>query len=181
MTCEKKGLANLYHLMTLALVATDSASSTVFKSDTGFTIAFPAHYRTDQAESTSLKLYIYLTDSTPVDAVTVSTDDSFSAQATLDTVIETYADAITTAYKDLKVLSKDRITLGGYSAFRTVYRGVLPVQYGHDTVRAEKLKVNQTWIIKNARVYTLTYKALARDYNKYLPYAREIMQSFTLT
>ena len=103
MTREKKVLANLYHLMALALVAGNSDSSTVFQSEAGFTITYPARYRTDQAESTSIKLYIYLTDSTPVDAVTVSTDDSFTAQATLDTVIEKYADAITTAYKDLKV------------------------------------------------------------------------------
>ena len=181
MTREKKVLANLYHLMALALVAGNSDSSTVFQSETGFAITYPTRYRTDQAESTSIKLYIYLTDRTPVDAVTVSTDDSFTAQATLDTVIERYADAITTAYKDLKVLSKDRTTLGGHAAFRTVYRGVLPVQYANDTVRAETLKVNQTWVIKNARVYTLTYKALAQDYNKYLPHAREIMKSFTLT
>jgi len=58
---------------------------------------------------------------------------------------------------------------------------VLPVQYADDTVRAETLKVNQTWTIKSSSVYTLTYKALAADYNRYLPHARQITKSFTLT
>jgi len=103
----------------------------------------------------------------------VSTDDSFTEHATLDTVTQKYADAITTAYKDLKVLSKDRTTLSGQPAFRAVYRGVLPVQYADDPVRAETLKVNRTWIIRNAPVYMLTYKALAVVYNRFLPHAAD--------
>jgi len=181
MTRENKVFVNPYHLMAFALVAGNADVTTIFRSAAGFTITCPARYRTDQAESTSTKLYIYLADTTPVDAITVSTDDSFTEDATLDTVTQKYADAITTAYKDLKVLSKDRTTLSGQPAFRAVYRGVLPVQYADDTVRAETLKVNQTWTIKSPRVYTLTYKALAGDYNRYLPHARQIMKSFTLT
>ncbi|MFZ0011431.1 MAG: hypothetical protein WAL97_05945 [Halobacteriota archaeon] len=111
----------------------------------------------------------------------MSINDSFTEHATLDTVTQKYADAITTAYKDLKVLSKDRTTLSGQPAFRAVYRGVLPVQYADDPVRAETLKVNQTWTIRNALVYTLTCKALAVVYNRFLPHARQIMKSFTLT
>jgi hypothetical protein len=162
------------------LVFTKAGADTVFESDTGFKITYPARYKTDQSTSTSLKLYIYLADDTPVDAVTVSTDESFTEHSTLETVTERYADAITSVYQELKVLSKDRTTLSGYAAFRTIYRGTLPVQYDDNTVREETLKVNQTWIIRNARVFTLTYKALAKDYNQYLPQAQSIMNSFTL-
>jgi hypothetical protein len=176
----KEGFGEVHDLVAFALIAGNSDNSAVFQSEAGFTITYPAHYRTDQDESTATKFYIYLADSTSVDAVTVSTDDSFTEHATLDTVTQKYADAITSAYKDLKVLSKDHTTLGGHPAFRAVYRGVLPVQYADDTIRTETLKVNQTWTIKNARVYTLTYKALAGDYNRYFPHARQIMKSFTL-
>jgi hypothetical protein len=162
------------------LVFTEAGAYTVFESDTGFKITYPTRCKTDQSASTSLKLYIYLADDTPVDAVTVSTDESFIEHSTLDTVTERYADAITSVYQELKVLSKDRTTLSGHAAFRTIYRGTLPVQYDDNTVREETLKVNQTWIVTNARVFTLTYKALAKDYNRYLPQARSIMNSFTL-
>jgi hypothetical protein len=155
-------------------------ASTVFESETGFKIIYPTRYKTDQSESTSTKLYIYLADDTPVDAVTVSTDESFDEHATLDAVTEKYADAITSAYKGLKVLSKRRTTVSGHAAFGTIYQGTLPVQYDDVTIREETLKVNQTWTIRNARVFTLTFKALARDYNRFLPHARPIMNSFTL-
>lgn len=162
------------------LVFAEAGANTVFESDTGFKITYPTRCKTDQSTSTSIKLYIYLADDAPVDAVTVSTDESFNEHSTPDTVTERYADAITSAYKELKVLSKERTTLSGHAAFRTIYRGTLPVQYDDNTVREETLKVNQTWAIRNARVYTLTYKALAKDYNRYLPQARPIMNSFTL-
>jgi hypothetical protein len=162
------------------LVSAEAGANTVFESDTGFKITYPTRCKKDQSTSTSVKLYIYLADDTPVDAVTVSTDESFSEHATLDTVTERYADAITSAYKELKVLSKEHTTLSGHAAFRAIYRGTVPVYYDDNTVREETLKVNQTWTIKNARVYMLTYKALTKDYNRYLPQARSIMNSFTL-
>jgi hypothetical protein len=162
------------------LVLTEKGAYTVFESDAGFKITYPTRCKTDQSTSTSLKLYIYLADDTPVDAVTVSTDESFTERSTLDTVTERYADAITSVYQELKVLSKDRTTLSGQAAFNTIYKGTLPVEYDDNTVREETLKVNQTWTVKNARVFTLTYKALAKDYNRYLPQARSIMNSFTL-
>jgi hypothetical protein len=162
------------------LVLTEKGAYTVFESDAGFKITYPTRCKTDQSTSASLKLYIYLADDTPVDAVTVSTDESFTERSTLDTVTERYADAITSVYQELKVLSKDRTTLSGQAAFNTIYKGTLPVEYDDNTVREETLKVNQTWTVKNARVFTLTYKALAKDYSRYLPQARSIMNSFTL-
>jgi len=39
------------------------------------------------------------------------------------------------------------------------------VQYADDPVRAEMLNLNQTWTIRNALMYALTYKALAEVYN----------------
>jgi hypothetical protein len=163
------------------LVIANSGTDIVFRSEAGFLITYPARCKTDQSESTSVKLYVYLADSAPVNAVTVSTDDSFNEYATLDTITEKYADAITSAYKELKVLSKEHTTLSGHAAFRAIYRGTIPVQYDDNTVREETLKVNQTWALRNARVFTLTYKALAKDYNRYLPQARPIMKSFALT
>ena len=100
---EKKVLVTLHHLMAFALVAGNSDASTFFQSAAGFTITYPARYRTDQTESPSTKHYIYLADSTHVDAITLSTDDSLTEHAMLDTITQKYADAITTAYKDLKV------------------------------------------------------------------------------
>ena len=107
------------------LVLAEAGANTVFESESGFKITWPTRYKTDQNASTSTKLYIYLADDTPVDAITVSTDESFNEHATLDTVTEKYADAITSAYKELKVLSKERTTLSGHAAFRTIYRGTL--------------------------------------------------------
>jgi len=171
---------NLQRSIASMLVLAAAGANDVFKSDSGFKITYPTRCKIDHSETTLVKFYVYLAENTPVDAVTVSTDDSFDAYATLDTVTERYADAITSAYKDLKVLSKERTTLSRHAAFRAIYRGSIPVQYDENTVREETLKVNQTWTVKNARVFTLTYKALAKDYNRYLPQARSIMNSFTL-
>jgi PsbP len=162
------------------LVLSKAGACTVFESETGFKITWPTRYRNDQNASTSTKLYIYLADDTPIDAITVSTDESVNEHSTLDTVTERYADAITSAYKDLKVLSKERTTLSGNAAFHTIYTGTLAVHYADNTVREETLKVNQSWTLRNARIYTLTYKALAKDYDRYLPQAQSIMNSFTL-
>jgi hypothetical protein len=162
------------------MVLAEAGAYTVFESETGFKITWPTRCKTDHSASTTTKLYIYLADDTPVDAITVSTDESFNEHATLDTVTERYADAITSAYKELKVLSKESTTLSGNTAFRTIYRGTLAVQYDDNTMREETLKVNQTWTLRNARVYTLTFKVLAQDYNRYWPQARSIMKSFTL-
>ncbi len=90
------------------LVLTEAGAYTVFESETGFKLTWPTRCKTDQSASTATKLYIYLADDTPVDAITVSTDESFNERATLDTVTERYADAITSSYKELKVLSKER-------------------------------------------------------------------------
>ena len=173
-------MLDLQHLIAAMLVFAGAGANTIFESDTGFKITYPTRCKIDQSTSISLKLYIYLADDTPVDAVTVSTDESFNERTTLDTVTERYADAITSTSKELKVLSKELTTLSGHAAFRTIYRSTLLVYYDDNTVREETLKVNQTWTIRNARVYTLTYKALAKDYDRYLPQARSIMNSFTL-
>ncbi len=162
------------------LVLTEAGAYTFFESETGFTISWPTRYKNDRNASTSTKLYIYLDEDSPVDAITVSTDESFNEHATLDTVTERYADAITSAYKELKVLSKERTTLSGNAAFRTTYTGTIAVHYTENTVREETLKVNQTWTLRNGRAYTLTYKALSKDFDRYLPQAQSIMESFTL-
>lgn len=54
------------------------------------------------------------------------------------------------------------------------------MQYADDPVRAETLKVNQTWTIRDALVYMLTDKALAVVHNRFFPHARQIMKSFTV-
>jgi hypothetical protein len=88
------------------LVFAAAGANSVFKSESGFKITYPTRCKIDHNETTLVKFYVYLSENTPVDAVTVSTDDSFDSYATLNTVTERYADAITSAYKELKVLSK---------------------------------------------------------------------------
>ncbi len=151
---------------------------TTFKSASGFRITYPARCKTDENESTSVKLYIYLTDHTPVDAVTVSTDESFDEQSTLDTVTQRYTAAIMDAYTNLTVIEKGRSTLGGYPAFHAVYTGTITVHYGDEETREETLKINQAWTIRQGRAYIVTFKALTEDYHRCVSHAQRIINSF---
>ncbi|MGZ4908766.1 MAG: hypothetical protein ACXV6K_08550 [Halobacteriota archaeon] len=153
---------------------------TTFESASGFRITYPARCKTDENESTPVKLYIYLTDRTPVDAVTVSTDESFDEHATLDTVTQRYVDAILGAYTNLIVIEKGRFTLAGQPAFRTVYTGTITVHYDDEDTREEMLKINQAWTIRQDRAYIITFKALIEDYDRCLSQAQPIIDSFTL-
>jgi hypothetical protein len=90
----------------------NAGTEIIFRSEEEFQITYPTRCNIDKNESTSVKLYIYLTDRTPVDAVTVSTDDTFNKYTTLKTVAEKYGDTISSVYKQLTVFSKERTTLG---------------------------------------------------------------------
>jgi len=160
-----------------------SGNSATTQSSAGFKITYPKKYKTDQNDSTPVKLYVYLSPSNRIDAVAVGTDDSYTGNnATLYNVTTGYSDLITRSYANLSVIAKENTTLSGIPAFRLVYTGVLPVQYtvgGKPTPQG--LKVNQVWTVKNGRVFSVTYKALKGDYNKYLPQAEQIMKTFRLT
>lgn len=151
-----------------------------FKSASGFRITYPARCKTDENESTSVKLYIYLTDRTPVDAVTVSTDESFDEHSTLDTVTQRYTAAIMDAYANLTVIEKGRSTLGGHPAFHAVYTGTITVHYDDGETREETLKINQAWTIRQGRAYIVTFKALTEDYHRCVSHAQRIINSFRL-
>ncbi len=153
---------------------------TTFKSASGFKITYPARYKTDTNESTSVKLYIYLTDRTPVDAVTVSTDEGFDEHATLDTVTQRYTAAIMDAYTNLTVAEKGRFTLGGRPTFHAIYTGTITVHYEDGVTREEALKVNQAWTVRQGRAYIVTFKALTEDYPRCEPEAQRIIKSFRL-
>jgi hypothetical protein len=97
----------------------------------------------------------------------------------LDTITQKYADAITTAYKDLKLPEGPHHVKWPASISCGLQRRA-SCAVRDDPVRAETLKVNQTWTIRDALVYMLTDKALAVVYNRFLPHARQIMKSFTV-
>ena len=160
-----------------------SGNSATTQSAAGFKITYPKKYKTDQNESTPVKLYIYLSNSNKIDAVAIGTDDSYTGNnATLYNVTTGYSDLITRSYSNLSVTAKENTTLSANPAFRIVYTGILPVQYTvGGTPKPQELKVNQVWTVKNDRVYSVTYKALKGDYDKYLPQAEQIMKTFLIT
>ncbi|MDD1720648.1 MAG: hypothetical protein LUP95_01505 [Euryarchaeota archaeon] len=168
------------HALSYLLIPKRRDREITFESASGFKITYLTRCKTDKNESTSVKLYIYLTDYAPVDAVTVSTDESFDEYATLDTVTQRYTDAILGAYTDLTVVEKGHATLGGHPAFHTVYTGTITVHYGDEDMREETLKINQAWTIRQGRAYLVTFKALIEDYDRYLAQAQRIIDSFTL-
>ncbi len=167
------------HALACLLITRRPDRDTTFESASGFRITYPARCKTDENESTSVKLYIYLTDRTPVDAVTVSTDESFDEHATLDTVTQRYIDAILGAYTNLAVIEKGRSTLGGHPAFHAVYTGMITVHYSDRDAQEETLKINQTWTIRQGSAYVVTFKARIEDYDRCLSQAQHIAHSFT--
>ncbi len=168
------------HSLSYLLIARRRDRDTTLESASGFKITYPARCKTDENESTSVKLYVYLTDHIPIDAVTVSTDESFDEYATLDTATQRYTDAILGAYTNLTVIEKGHATLGGHPAFHTVYTGTITVYYGNEDTREETLKINQAWVIRRGRAYVATFKALIEDYDGCSAQAQRIMGSFTL-
>ncbi len=168
------------HALSYLFIPRQRDRETTFKSASGFKVTYPARCKIDKNESTSVKLYIYLTDRAPVDAITVSTDESFDEYATLDTVTQRYTDAILSAYTNLTVIDKGQTTLAGYTAFHTVYTGTITVHYDDTDTREETLKINQMWTIQQGKAYIVTFKALTTDYDRYLPQAQRIIDSFTL-
>jgi ABC-type cobalamin/Fe3+-siderophores transport system ATPase subunit len=93
--------------------------------------------------------------------------------------LKTYS--VEDVYKNFTIVSQTNSTLSGKSASTIVWTGVIPIQNNATSHTNTSMKVMHTYVINNNTGYVVTYKAIPSDFDKYLPQAQRIMNSFVLT
>jgi hypothetical protein len=166
-----------------------AGNNTTFSSAAGFNITYPTILAVDkngtESPSQPVRLYIYLNPSNKVDGVVVATY-GLTAGATLSDfvdynvkVLKNYS--VEDVYKNFTIVNQTSSTLSGKNASTIVWTGVIPVQNNATSTTNTSVKVMQTYVINNNTGYVITYKAIPSDFDKYLPQAQRIMNSFVLT
>jgi|BarGraIncu01121A_1022015.scaffolds.fasta_scaffold06192_2 hypothetical protein len=174
-------LTNYAMMRMLALLGDDAlpASQTgehemTFSSDAGFRISYPGEWMIDTTDpSVSVKLYIYATHAN-VGAVSIETAD-LAPGATFDDFINSNLENLTNL-RDFALISNEDITFANRRACRVVWQATIPVQ-----LKDTKIKAMQIFVINNEKGYGITYTATPKDFDKYLPQAQEVVDSFTFT
>jgi hypothetical protein len=168
---------------------TTAGTNTTFSSAAGFNITYPTILVIDknntETSSQPVRVYIYPNPSNKADGVVVATY-GLTAGATLSdfvdyNVLELKNYSIHDVYKNFTILNQTNTTLSGKSANTIVWTGVIPVQYNATTSTDTSMKVIHTYVVNNNTGYVVTYKATPSDFDKYLPQAQQIMNSFKLT
>jgi len=168
---------------------TTAGTNTTFSSAAGFNITYPtilvADKNNTETASQPVRVYIYLNPSNKADGIVVATY-GLTAGATLSdfvdyNILELKNYSIHDVYKNFTILNQTNTTLSGKSANTIVWTGVIPVQYTSTSSNDTAMKVMQTYVINNNTGYVVTYKATPSDFDKYLPQAQQIMNSFKLT
>jgi hypothetical protein len=166
---------------------TTAGNNTTFSSAAGFNITYPTILTADKSESASVpvRLYVYPNPSSKADGVVVYTYKLESGKTLSDfvdyNVFELKNYSIHDTFKNFTILNQTNSTLSGKPANTIVWTGVIPVQYNATTSTDTSMKVMQTFVVNNNTGYTVTYKATPSDFDKYLPQAQQIMNSFKLT
>jgi eukaryotic-like serine/threonine-protein kinase len=166
---------------------TTAGNNTTFSSAAGFKITYPTILPIDTNENASVpvRVYIYPNPINKADGVVVftyklesgKTLDDFSAY----NVFELKNYSIHDVYQNFTILNQTNTTLSGKPANTIVWTGVIPIQNNATSSTNTSMKVMQTYVINNGTGYTITYKAIPGDFDKYLPQAQKIMNSFVLT
>ncbi len=166
---------------------TDVGDNTTFSSAAGFNITFPKSLKTDSSINASqpIRLYIYLPNSS-FDGVVVATNDLKQGSTLNDYVTwnrnELKINATLENYKNFTILNDTNTTFAGKPAHTLVWSGTIPVAFSPTDQKNMSVKVMQTYIVDNNKGYTITYKASPpTNYDKNLPTAQRIMNSFVLT
>ncbi len=168
---------------------TDVGDNTTFSSAAGFNITFPKSLKTDSSINASqpIRLYIYLGNQTGTfDGVVVATND-LKPGSTLNEYVKWNRDSLKinatlSNYQNFTILNDTNTTFAGKPAHTLVWSGIIPVAYSATDQRNMSVKVMQTFVVNNNVGYAITYKASPpTNYDKYLPTAQRIMNSFVLT
>jgi hypothetical protein len=168
---------------------TTAGNNTTFSSAAGFNITYPTILKIDKSNtenaSQPVRVYIYPNPSNKVDGVVVATY-GLTANATLSDFVDYNVKELKTysvedVYKNFTIVSQTNSTLSGKSASTIVWTGVIPIQNNATSHTNTSMKVMHTYVINNNTGYVVTYKAVPSDFDKYLPQAQRIMNSFVLT
>jgi hypothetical protein len=166
---------------------TTAGNNTTFSSAAGFNITYPTILKIDKDENASVpvRVYIYQNPSNIIDGVNVATL-GLTAGATLsdfanNEVLQLKNYSIYDVYKNFTIVNQTSSTLSGKNASTIVWTGVIPVQNNATSFTNTSVKVMQTYVVNNNTGYVITYKAIPSDFDKYLPQAQKIMNSFVLT
>lgn len=145
-----------------------------FSSETGFSVTYPAEWLIDTTDpSTVVKLYIYVAH-TNVGAVNIETAD-LAPGATFDDFVNSNLENLTNL-RDFMLISTEDITFADRRACRVVWQATIPVQF-NDTL----IKAMQIFVINNEKGYGITYTTTPKDFDRYLPQAQDLVESFTFT
>lgn len=149
-----------------------------FSSDAEFRISYPRAWKIDSTTDASLpvKLSIYVTPSNVVDAVSVATSD-LERGATLEDFTNSNLEGLTNL-EGYTLISSEDISFVNRPACKVVWQATVHVQLSEAAVQEMQIKAMQIFVISNDTGYAITYKATPKDFNKYLPQAQEVIDSF---
>ncbi len=172
----------------IAETTTTVGNNTTFSSATGFNITYPKAWKVDTTTNASLpvRIYIYIPTNNTAEGVNVGVQQlkngSTLAQFSYDQLSEIRRASETGLYKNFTGPTvNNNTTIAGKPAVSAIYQATVPAQLSQSATQNVTLKVMNIFVVNNDRGYTITYKATPANYDKYLPQAQQIMNSFKLT
>ena len=158
-------------------------NKTTFTSDAGFRISYPRPWRSESPtrRSSPVKVYIYPTTASAIDAVDVAASD-LDRDMTLDAFTNSNLEELA-SFRDYTLLSSEDIYAAGHPARKITWQATVPVLL--ETIEGEsrvaQLKAVQIFVIRGTTGYVISYKASPKDFDKYLTQAQEVIDSFAFT
>lgn len=153
-----------------------------FFSNAGFSITYPSALSDEKGAdyNNSWKITIFLNSDDHTENINVWANDYNVGQRT--TLQDVQTDYIHNAmsYKDFKLILRSNATLGGDLALKFVYTANIQQNYKFNSEN-KTVQIMYLLGMHNGRVYELFYKTLPNDYDKYLPQAQQIIDSFRYT
>lgn len=153
-------------------------NKTIFTSSRGYSISYPKTLKTDYGTDPSdkVELYIYLSSSSSVDAVTVASQNLGVGQ-TLDDFRATSINDLQ-KFTNFQQISSQTTTVDGKPAYKIVWQATVPVQMSSSSTQNMAIKTTQIYTVNNGIAYVIGYKTPVSEYDTYFAQAQQIIDSF---
>ena len=141
----------------------------------GFSIQYPSAWKLVQTPAEGVAAAFLSPKENAMDRfqenVNVSIEDVPAELATTKNFSDKVLEQMTKVFKNIKVTESKEVMFGQHRGYRAVFVTDTP----------DKVTILTVWTIKNGnRAYILTYMAMTRQYQTYLPLVETMIQSFKL-
>ena len=156
---------------------TTAAGPTTFSSDAGFSISYSWAWTINTTDP--LRVQFYMVGG--AGAVSVETSDLVSGTALEDDVNLNLENL--TNLKDYALISREDITFANRPACRVVWQATVQRSVAAGAPQETQIKAMQIYVLNNDtnKGYRIAYTTTPKNFDKYLPQAQEVIDSFTFT